>query len=102
MDLSECSDFPAKENNARVDEELNKTECENIKQKNQSNKVYKCEYCHFKSKYKQSVTIHEKSIHLMQKFPCDHCGYKATQQSHLTIHKQSKHEGINYSCSKCD
>ena len=75
---------------------------ENIQQKNEPGKVFKCEFCRYKSKYKGSVTAHEKSIHMMQKFHCDLCGYKATEQSNLTRHKQSKHEGIKYSCSKCE
>ena len=111
MDSSECSDFPAKENIEEEDAELNKTECfefntqtksETIQQKPQSSNLYRCEFCHYKSKNNHSVTRHEKSVHRKQKFPCDLCGYKATNQGYLTRHKQSKHEGIKHTCSKCD
>ena len=76
--------------------------CDEIQKKTESNKIHKCEFCRYQSKRKDSVTIHENSVHRKHKFPCDLCGYKATTQSSLTTHKQSKHEGIKYACSKCD
>ena len=50
--------------------------CDKIQQKTKSSKTHKCEFCKYQSKNKSSVTVHEKSIHLKQKFHCDLCGYK--------------------------
>ena len=77
MESTECSDFPVKENIEREEEELNRTEyfefdteikSEDIQQKTESGKAFKCECCDFKSKHKNNVIRHEKSVHLMQKF----------------------------------
>ena len=58
-------------------EELNKTDyfefdteikSENNEQETESSKAFHCQFCNYQSKYRSHVTVHENSVHLMQKF----------------------------------
>ena len=61
MGKSECSDFPVKKKIEKEDVDLNSTEIksENISQKTKSSKIYKCEFCHYKSQQKGKVSSYE-------------------------------------------
>ena len=46
--------------------------------------------------------MHQKSVHMGQKFQCPECEYQANQKSNLVIHHKSVHMGQKYQCPECE
>ena len=55
---------------------------------------FECAKCEFKTNSKQSLKVHEDSIHNGVRYPCEHCEYKATQKSSLNRHVKNRHSTL--------
>jgi len=75
------------------------------------NLQFKCDYCEYSAKRKESLTRHIKIHHLKQKilskmnflrFDCDECGYFASQKVNLQAHKEGAHMDTKLKCNICN
>jgi len=64
--------------------------------------VYKCEQCEYKANWKQNLVSHIKSVHEGIVYKCEQCDYKAKCKKNLQIHIKLVHEGFEYKCEQCD
>ena len=73
------------------------------KGKHNEGESYKCNQCHFTSKWKISMNEHIKVKHGGVKYQCDQCEYSAGTQRNLNQHKKWKHDqGKAYQCDQCE
>jgi uncharacterized Zn-finger protein len=80
------------------------TECGSLKERQSKLKSHSCEKCNFKSATKQSLSKHNREVHLKQKdFDCDKCEYRASKQTALERHVNAVHLKIkDFQCPDCD
>ena len=74
-------------------------ECEESKKTHSSQKTSKdprkrdfsCQECPYQALTRNSLRIHVKSIHLLERHPCTQCTYQATQKANLNRHMKMNH-----------
>jgi len=63
--------------------------------------TYNCDFCEFKSGYKQVLKKHIESLHQGVKYSCKECDYTNKFESGLYQHVQAVHRGVRYMCQFC-
>jgi hypothetical protein len=64
------------------------------------NKLYSCEECSYKTKYKFNMPAH-RNTHTDKTFTCDQCGFETKWRESLNRHMLME-AGIKHSCNECD
>lgn len=59
--------------------------------KDERKREFVCEDCPYKALTRNSLRIHVKSIHLLERHPCNQCKYQATQKANLNRHMKISH-----------
>ncbi|XP_006819105.1 uncharacterized protein LOC102809095 [Saccoglossus kowalevskii] len=67
-------------------------------------KIYKCRYCNYISKYAGNRMVHERRMHLNKKpYECKYCDYATVQSTTLHKHVLAHHrEQCIYKCPHCE
>ena len=55
------------------------------------NRDFSCQECPYQALTRNSLRIHVKSIHLLERHPCTQCTYQATQKANLNRHMKMNH-----------
>jgi hypothetical protein len=66
---------------------------------------HSCDYCDFKTVYKQNLALHIESSHLQDKdaFQCEKCSFQTVYQRNLTRHNKKVHsQEPFFQCNFCD
>ena len=64
------------------------------------NKLYSCDECSYKTKYKYNMPAH-RNTHTGKTFTCDKCGFETRWKESLNRHMLME-AGVKHSCNECD
>ena len=68
----------------------------------ESNNQFICTTCNSRFSRKDSLNLHEKSVHQKNKFGCQLCGKHYGRKDALSGHINSIHKGLKFKCDQCE